>query len=162
MIDPLAGKRQALNRGEIEVLSWAEMTRCPVSKDEVFPLRSCTIQIGHVHRRLIKGEQRWEARVIYHWPDKPRIPASQHGQSHPAQYVNSHHGAIDGIGEEVSADYQRVIAEEGRLKTVLRGSVNRDVLKAGEEVIKRRKEGKGDTQAVLQFQRAQRRRQEAA
>jgi hypothetical protein len=162
VIDPLAGKRQALNRGEVEVLTWAELTKCPVSKDEVFPLRSCTIQIGHVQRRLIKGEQRWEARVIYHWPDRPRIPASQHGQSHPAQYVNSHHGAVDGIGEEVPTDAQRRMAEEGRLKTVLQGSVNRDVLRAHEALVKRREEGKGDTQAVLQWERAQRRQQEAA
>lgn len=129
MIDPLAGRRQALNRGEVEVLTWAETTQCPVSKDEVFPLRSCTVQIGHIQRRLIKGKQRWEARVIYHWPDKPRIPASQHGQSHPAQYVNSHHGAVDGIGEEVPTDYQRRIAEEGRLKTVLQGAERRSQAK---------------------------------
>jgi len=138
------------------VLTWAEVTKCPVSKDQVFPLRSCTIQIGHVQRRLVKGKQRWEARVIYHWPDKPKIPASQHGQSHPAQYVNSHHGAVDGIGEEVPADYQQRLAEEGRLKTVVQGAERRSQAKRTQEegrLTNARKNGRESTVKILAAKR---------
>jgi hypothetical protein len=57
--DPLAGKRQAINDGEVYSLIWPDTgDGCPVQVDQVFPLRSCRIVITKTHR--IQKKQPWK------------------------------------------------------------------------------------------------------
>ena len=153
MADPLAGKREALNAGEVEVLTWPDQAKCPVAKGKVFPLRSCHVEITHTQRKLVKGQWVWEARVFRHLPDTPQVPASQHGLAHPPQYVKGSHGAVDGIGEEVPRDFREKLAEEGRLKTVMQGNRNRKraaVLGAEQRLLDARKKGRTATVTILE------------
>lgn len=165
MKDPLEGRRDSLNRGEIEVLTFPDAPKCPVTKGEVFSLRSCHIEISSTQRKLVKGEWRWEAPVYRHLPDTPRIPACQHGQAHPVQYVSTAHGAVDGIGEEVDPGYQCRLAEEGRLKTIIHGNRNRQAAKkvAGEQrLAEAQSKGWGSTVAYLERVREHREVRKAA
>jgi hypothetical protein len=157
--DPLAGKRDALNTGETEVLTWPDLPKCPVSKGDSFKLRSCQVEIVSVKRTFARnnkeqaGGWRWEAQFNRYVPYTPRIPASQHGQEHPAQYVSSAQGAVDGVGEEVDRDYQRLLAEEGRLKTMMQGHRNRQVASklAGEQrLLDARRKKHGSTVRYLE------------
>lgn len=124
MKDPLAGLREAINRGA-DVITWPDEHGCPVKKGEEFKLRSCRVVIASTDRALIKGKWLHRARLLRYLPDVARIPASQHGLAHPPQYVSGSHGAVDGIGEEVPPDYQRRLAEEGRVKTAMQGAEQR-------------------------------------
>jgi hypothetical protein len=153
MKDPLAGRREAINRGETEVLVFPGDSVCPVDRGEVFALRSCHVEITHTQRKLIKGEWRWEARIARHLPDTPRIPASQHGLAHPPQYVATSHGAVDGIGEEVPRDYQERFAEEGRAKTAIHGAQQRQegkVLRQEQRLSEARSKDWGSTVRYLE------------
>lgn len=60
MPDPLAGKREAISEGRIYELAWPD-TKCPVEVGDVFPLRSCSIEITRIERFRQKGEFWWRA-----------------------------------------------------------------------------------------------------
>jgi len=63
--DPLAGKRQAINEGEIDVLEWRDEGKgCPVEQGQVFELRACVIEITSV-RRLKRGRSDWVWRATF-------------------------------------------------------------------------------------------------
>ena len=57
MSDPLAGQREAINRGELQKLRFPGGRPCPVEKGQVFKLRSCEIRIDRVQRRLKADEE---------------------------------------------------------------------------------------------------------
>lgn len=58
MKDPLAGKREAINRGEVYSLVWLDLGEgCPVEDRQIFRLRACSIQITKTHR--IQKKQPW-------------------------------------------------------------------------------------------------------
>jgi hypothetical protein len=62
--DPLAGKRQAINDFEMHSLVWPrkdDHEPCPVQVDEVFELRTCSIEITKIERTHHNGERRWVA-----------------------------------------------------------------------------------------------------
>ncbi len=60
--DPLAGKRAAINAGELDALLWSDDGNgCPVAVGDVFRLRSCHIEITRVHRVTAKGSWSWRA-----------------------------------------------------------------------------------------------------
>jgi hypothetical protein len=155
----LVGKREALNTGETEVLIWPDSPKCPVAKGDSFELRSCRVEIVSVKRSFASnnkeqaGGWRWEARFNRQVPDTPRIPASQHGQEHPAQYVSSAQGAVDGVGEEVDPEFQRHLAEEGRLKTMMQGHRNRQMaskLSGEQRLLDARRKNHGSTVRYLE------------
>jgi hypothetical protein len=84
-VDPLAGKRQAINDGELTTLSWPMNSKgdsCPVDIGEILGLRSCTIEITRIERTKHKGKRTWIALFTRypHHADRPLlIPASGDG-----------------------------------------------------------------------------------
>jgi hypothetical protein len=70
MTDPLAGKKQAINEGSAYSLMWPDTGKgCPVSKGELFELRSCRIEITKTHR--VKKDRKW-----WHRAEFARYPKS--------------------------------------------------------------------------------------
>lgn len=62
MSDPLAGKRAEINAGERDSLMWADNgTGCPVQLGQLFPLRSCAIEITRTHRVRKGRDWYWRA-----------------------------------------------------------------------------------------------------
>jgi hypothetical protein len=64
--------------------------------------------------------------------------------------------------EQVPSRYQRLLDAEGAMKTAMRGRINRDVLRAEQGLVDQRRKGKPGKLAQGQFERAERRRREAA
>ena len=84
-VDPLAGKRKAINEGELTTLSWPIKTKgdpCPVELGELFGLRSCTIEITRIERTRHGAKRTWIALFTRypHHADRPLlIPAAGDG-----------------------------------------------------------------------------------
>lgn len=58
MADPLAGQREAINRGEVERLLWPDEGKgCLVDVGDIFKLRTCHIEI--VRRRRVQSGRNW-------------------------------------------------------------------------------------------------------
>lgn len=65
MADPLAGVREQINEGELDVLVWPDDgTGCPVEVGQVYPLRSCAIEITGT-RRFQRGRGSWFWRATF-------------------------------------------------------------------------------------------------
>jgi hypothetical protein len=114
--DPLVGKRQAISVGEVTTLSWPMASKtdpCPVSVDEVFELRGCTIEITRIERTRHKGKRTWIALFTRypHHADRPLlIPATGDG------YTTDPKRAL-GLNEDVfheSPPTLDAIEEDGR------------------------------------------------
>lgn len=62
MADPLAGKREAINDRQVDVLIWPDRGRgCPVVVGQVFHLRRFNIEITRIERLLKPRPARWKA-----------------------------------------------------------------------------------------------------
>jgi len=59
--DPLAGQRDAVNKGLVSALYWPDQKGSPVKVGEIFALRSCHIEITQCHRVRKGGELVWRA-----------------------------------------------------------------------------------------------------
>lgn len=69
---PLAGQREAINRGEQHRLLWPDDGKgAPVKQGETFKLRSCSIEITRVHRVQKGREWMWRAEFTRHVPYRP-------------------------------------------------------------------------------------------
>jgi len=83
--DPLAGKRQAINEGELTTLSWpmeSKYDACPVEVGQILGLRSCTIEITRIERTKHEGKRSWIAlftRYPHHADRALLLPASGDG-----------------------------------------------------------------------------------
>lgn len=74
MADPLAGKREQINRGELNSLQWRdEGNGCPVSVGQVYELRACWIAINHVAHRKVGQGFVWRATFERRWKDMGRL-----------------------------------------------------------------------------------------
>lgn len=102
MKDPLAGKRAAINAGEITTLTWPDEGKGPpVKRGEFFLLRACGIEITSVRRvgAGLRAEWRATFRRIPK-PQKPHLlaPAGRGGDTGHG-YVRRARGAMPS-GEE--------------------------------------------------------------
>lgn len=71
MKDPLAGRRQDINEGRASALVWPDQGKgCPVEVGQVFPLRSCRIEITRIERRRREGKWNWLAFFARYTPDR--------------------------------------------------------------------------------------------
>lgn len=74
MADPLAGKREQINRGELNSLQWRDDGNgCPVSVGQVYELRACWIQISKVVSRKVGSGFVWRATFDRRWKDMGRL-----------------------------------------------------------------------------------------
>lgn len=84
-IDPLAGRREAINSGECTTLTWPMQSKtapCPVDVGQTFELRSCTIEITRKERTQRQGKRIWIALFTRYpkYADRPHlIPANGDG-----------------------------------------------------------------------------------
>lgn len=114
--DPLAGKRQAINAGEMSTLTWpmkAKTDPCPVDLGQVFELRSCTIEITRTERTHTRGKRTWIA-LFKRYPrcgDRPLlIPAAGDGYTDdPARALGLREAVFD-----VAPSTLDVVEEEAR------------------------------------------------
>ena len=69
--DPLAGKRAAIDAGELTTLSWPMREKtdpCPVEVGQIIKLRSCSIEITRIERVQRNGKRYWIA-LFTRYPD---------------------------------------------------------------------------------------------
>lgn len=81
-VDPLAGRRQAINENRASALTWPDKGRgCPVDVGDVFTLRSCSIEITRKERIRRKGQWLWMAQFVrhVHLPDRLNLLAAAGG-----------------------------------------------------------------------------------
>ena len=74
MADPLAGLRDKINNGDIAVLRFPAAKDCPVAKGDTFELRSCSIVIESVNRKLPAGKPaEWHVQFVRLDVDRPQL-----------------------------------------------------------------------------------------
>ena len=74
MTDPLAGFRDKINNGDIAVLRFPADQPCPVVKGDSFELRSCSIVIESVNRKLPAGKPaEWHVQFVRMDVDRPQL-----------------------------------------------------------------------------------------
>lgn len=74
MPDPLAGFRDKINNGDIAVLRFPADQPCPVVKGDSFELRSCSIVIESVNRKLPAGKPaEWHVQFVRMDVDRPQL-----------------------------------------------------------------------------------------
>lgn len=76
MKDPLAGMREAINRGDVDHLAWTDVGKgCPVEVGQCFALRVCWIEITRRERKRSDGEFIWLAffNRVFHNADKVNL-----------------------------------------------------------------------------------------
>jgi hypothetical protein len=72
--DPLAGFRDKINNGDIAVLRFPADQPCPVEKGDSFELRSCSIVIESVNRKLPAGKPaEWHVQFVRMDTDRPQL-----------------------------------------------------------------------------------------
>jgi hypothetical protein len=72
--DPLAGFRDKINNGDIAVLRFPANRDCPVKKGDEFELRSCSIVIESVNRKLPAGKPaEWHVQFVRLDVDRPQL-----------------------------------------------------------------------------------------
>lgn len=95
--DPLAGKREAINARQIHVLHWPDTGQgCPVKEGELYPLRSCAIEITQIRRiKRGRGEWLWQAhfRRMYR-ASRPYLLAAKGPGDEGHGYVRDEKGAL--------------------------------------------------------------------
>lgn len=92
MTDPLAGVREALNRGECSSLFWPDEGKgCPVEVGQLFSLRSCGIEITRFERMRKDGKWFWRADFIRYarFSDKPYLLSKSGITSEPRYAVRA-------------------------------------------------------------------------
>lgn len=112
MSDPLAGKRKQINEGELESLLWPDAGGGPpVTKGDIFKLRSCHIEITKVHRVMPKGKAHWRAEFTRYEDEKPRYL-----HTNPAREPT--HSVGQGVrdGQLVDRETQRRYARDARAR----------------------------------------------
>lgn len=121
MKDPLIGKREAINKGELYSLIWFDQGEgCPVESGQIFPLRACSIQITKTHRIRKKepwkyeGEQLpagwyWRAEFETFWKISGTPYLARHGGT-----TSDHRHALRMEDEVESAGTLRAISEDER------------------------------------------------
>lgn len=74
MADPLAGLRDKINNGDVSVLRFPANRDCPVAKGDTFELRSCSIVIESVNRKLPAGKPaEWHVQFVRLDVDRPQL-----------------------------------------------------------------------------------------
>lgn len=89
MIDPLAGKREAIAAGEVEHLTWPDTgDGPPVTRGQIFQLRSCHVEIADVGRRRKEGSFIWLAMLRVEWLSSDRIRLLPRSPTSTEDYVS--------------------------------------------------------------------------
>ena len=69
-MDPLAGKREAINQGEVDTIAWPDRGQgAPVELGQTFQLRACRIAIKKFYRRRSGSDWYWVADLERFYPD---------------------------------------------------------------------------------------------
>lgn len=101
--DPLAGRRQDINEGRASGLEWPDNGQgCPVEVGQIFPLRSCWINITRIQRIQRKGEWRWLALFNRYTPDRAYLLA-------PVGYTEDEKQALRAEGNTVHRPFDGLV-----------------------------------------------------
>jgi hypothetical protein len=96
-MDPLAGYRDAINKGELDRLLWPDTGQGkPVEEGDIFKLRSCHIEITRVHR--VQPRARgwcWRAEFARYVPSGPPKFMGKSGETTDARFAMRAQDPVD-------------------------------------------------------------------
>lgn len=115
--DPLAGKREAINAGNLDRLLWPDSEEPPVQVGELFKLRMCWVEITRVHRvQPMDSDWQWRAEFTRHFPaDRPYLLGPRGYVREPKSAVSAQDdpnpGTLDKVNPEDRSEEHRAAGE---------------------------------------------------